>query len=152
MKAGDVVIAESIITSQQADKYRIKHVITNQYLMQKDKHLVVTDNYLDPATLFSFKPFSKAEGTMLHTGDMAFLRGYKQDWLRLSEKKHDFAHESLDVTHGIGEERDYDTPASRSSEAFRKSNVKDCFSTLFEKLDIPPDSDALLVQPVSVGS
>ena len=50
------------------------------------------------------------------------------------------------------EERDYDTPASRSSEAFRKSNVKDCFSTLFEKLDIPPDSDALLVQPVSVGS
>ena len=134
MKAGEVVKAESIIAShpgQQVVTYRIKHLITNQYLMQQGNHLVVTDNYLDKATHFAFRPFSK-EGTVLHTGDLAFLRGGqdKDDWLRLSEQKPDFAHESVNGT----------------------LNVKNNFSTRFEKLKIPPDSDALLVQPVSLGS
>jgi hypothetical protein len=73
-------------------RYRIKHVVTNLYLMQTsgtsriprttasfsseaDNQLQVTDDYQDQRTLFSFRQFAKdAPNHHLETGEMAFVR------------------------------------------------------------------------------
>lgn len=66
--------------------------------MQQGDALAVTDEYILPATLFSFKPFSKtivADGkhAVLRTADMAFLRGHRADWLTLTEEKPEMNHD-----------------------------------------------------------
>ena len=83
---------ETTTASRSVIKYRIKHLVSNMYLMQQGDVLTVTANYISPTTLFSFKPFSKVTGAdgkhaVLRSADMAFLRGHNADWVTLTEDK-----------------------------------------------------------------
>ena len=78
--------------------YRIKHVVSNMYLVQRDSEIAITADYQDAGTLFSFKHFSKkADADVIRNTDMIFIRGYEGDWLMLAESDNDDDHRTMPI-------------------------------------------------------
>ena len=74
----DVVASDSAF-------FRIKHVVTNTYLMQQGTGLAVTKDYNRKETCFSFKHFAKqANPEHVGTSDMIYIKGHLGEWLTLA--------------------------------------------------------------------
>jgi hypothetical protein len=140
---GDQVLIEE----DANNKYRIKHVVTNMYLMQSDTQLLVTADYMDPKTLFSFRPFSKASShSFLAAGDMAFVRGCTGDFLVLNDKS----------DHMLASQVSFKQETVGRSESSMESEEHQDMMRLKHRMrpvrmsnqELLPDSDALLVVPV----
>lgn len=55
--------------------YRIKHVVTNRYLIQNGPNLEMTDDYLADGTTFTFRPFAKnAADDFVNNLSLVYLR------------------------------------------------------------------------------
>ena len=145
-------------------RYRIKHVVTNLYLMQTsgtsrilrssspsafseaDSQLNVTDDYQDPRTLFSFRQFAKdAPHQHLEPGEMAFVRSSATgDYVvcEISDGFDNFAQSATSTTPGARSQ----SLALSTSELVLKKRI---LSARMSAQELMPDSDALLVLPVN---
>ena len=153
--AGEPVLAGDDTKS----RYRIKHVVTNLYLVQTsgtsgilrssspsafseaDSQLKVTDDYQDPRTLFSFRQFAKdAPHQHLEHGEMAFVRASATGDYIVCETRdgfNDFAQSPGARSQSL---------ALSSSELVSKNRI---LSARMSAQELLPDSDALLVLPVN---
>ena len=130
------------IADDTAAKYRIKHVVTNMYLIQAETQLQVTSDYLDPRTLFSFRPFSKtAASSELGAGEMAFIKGSTGDYLILKEGA------DLNATRTPDNARAVSQVGGDGEEASLKIKHR-MMPVKMSTQELLPDSDALLVTPV----
>jgi hypothetical protein len=78
------------VTAAEDAVYRLKHLVSGTYLIQRGETLGVTSEYLDPATLFNFKQFLKyANPSIVKHEDMVFVRSGASSWLSLSEEDDD---------------------------------------------------------------
>ena len=84
--------------SGESSYYRIKHVVSNMYLVAKNKELHVTADYKDENTLFTFKHFYKlADASRIQTDDMVFIRGRDGSWLIISDQDDDDDHRTMPI-------------------------------------------------------
>ena len=107
--------------------YRIKHLVTNMYLIRKeDGGLGATKLYDDPRTRFCFKHFVKnADVNLVGTADMSFLRADTGEY----------------VTVDLEADKN-DVQASQLSDRSRIFKIK------MRKQELLPDSDALMMMPL----
>jgi len=72
------------VTCKEGSKmrYRIKHVLTDMYMVHKNGSILVTKNFEDPDTKFSFRHFVKdARSGVLHIREMIFIKTNEGDFL-----------------------------------------------------------------------
>ena len=85
----------------QGRRYRIKHVISDAYLIQDGEELKATQDYTDPRCLFTFKQFdrsSQSDGLWLNS--LVFIRGGEGAWLtQLDEDAHEQTDEDPAAMH-----------------------------------------------------
>jgi len=118
----EVMRAASKITATEDCKIRLKHLVSNKYLTQRGSNLGITDEYLDESTLFTLKQFQRRADTE------TILH---EDLIFL---RSDSTGEWLTLA---DEDDDDDV---RTMPAF------------FRRVDTAPDSEALIVLPVSDGA
>eukprot|EP00290_Baffinella_frigidus_P003404 CAMPEP_0180175204 /NCGR_PEP_ID=MMETSP0986-20121125/36590_1 /TAXON_ID=697907 /ORGANISM="non described non described, Strain CCMP2293" /LENGTH=152 /DNA_ID=CAMNT_0022127655 /DNA_START=40 /DNA_END=495 /DNA_ORIENTATION=- len=60
--------AAGAVVCSEDNHYRIKHVVTNKYLIQNENRLEMTDDYLAAGTQFNFRQFAKdAKDEYIHS-------------------------------------------------------------------------------------
>ena len=70
------------VTASESEFFRIKHLVTNVYLMQKGSGMTVTKDYKQRETLFAFKHFVKQHvGERISTSDMIYIKGARGEWM-----------------------------------------------------------------------
>jgi hypothetical protein len=113
----NMLIPGSDVVASDSAQFRIKHVITNTYLMQQGSGLAVTKDYNRKETCFSFKHFAKQAGAEhISTSDMIYIKGNQGEWLTLVD------------------------------------DGRKIMPIQFKKLDLVPDSDALLILPIRASA
>ena len=113
----NMLIPGSDVVASDSAQFRIKHVITNTYLMQQGSGLAVTKDYNRKETCFSFKHFTKQAGAEhISTSDMIYIKGNQGEWLTLAD------------------------------------DGRKIMPIRFKKMDLVPDSDALLILPIRASA
>jgi hypothetical protein len=117
----NLLIPGSDVVASDSAHFRIKHLITNTYLMQQGSGLAVTKDYNRKETCFSFKHFAKQAGAEhISTSDMIYIKGNQGEWLTLADDDDDDDRTTMPIQ--------------------------------FKKMDLVPDSDALLILPIRASA
>ncbi len=125
LSAGDKVSANE--EPQLKKLYRIKHLVTNMYLIRKeDGGLGMTKMYDDPLTLFCFKHFAKnADVDIVQTTDMIYLRADTGEYITA----------------------DLETKGETMIDVLCKDKSR-ISKIRIRNLEMLPDSDALMIMPM----
>lgn len=111
-------------------RYRIKHVISEKYLVQRGQDIHVTEDFNDPACLFLFRPFSKGSAHGFYSsGDQIFVRGVQGEYMTQVEEND-----------------------SKAFFAQNKEQHRRVCPIRMKQMDLLPDSDALVIVPVRPSS
>jgi hypothetical protein len=113
-------------------QYRIKHIVSSMYLVQKGGNLEVTAEYNDAGTLFSFKNFSKGLHADAHVmkGQLLYVKSSSGAWIG-----HD----------AEGNVSDEDVGAAAPEEVGAAAKKKREKGIRMSDVPTPSESDALLV-------
>ena len=122
---------------QEGSKYRIKHILSNSYLMQDGEELKATLDYTDPRCLFTFKQFDRNhQSKELFMNSLLFIRGGESDaWLTQTDED---AHEQ------VGDK----DPAAQHDQGIATERVQERKAKFVEIDKGTPEREALLVCPV----
>jgi hypothetical protein len=116
-------------------QYRIKHVVSSMYLVQRGGNLEMTAEYNDAGTLFSFKSFSKGLHADAHVrkGQLLYVKSSSGAWM---------GHDAEGTEGTVGDQDAGAAPPEEAGTATKKKREK---GIRMSDVPTPSESDALLV-------